>query len=70
METFLEVSLVNLIRLYAIDFSSWYESLSTIFSCVALSFSGLFIILAPIFLWIKKKDLTDPLFVSKFGSLV
>lgn len=70
LETFLEVSIVNLIKLYALDFSTWFEVIGSTFTLASLTAFVLFIILTPVCLTVKCKDLTDDDFVSKYGSLV
>ena len=71
METYLELCLVNMIRMYAINFSSWYEVFGSSYAILILTLLTLFSLLSPVFL-LRRRDefeLNDETFIKKFGSL-
>ena len=70
LETFLEFSLVIMIKMYAINAESWFELAGSIFAITVLTLLTLFYVLLPLFLHCKKDVLDEPDFISKYGTLM
>ena len=72
METYLGLCLVNMIRMFAINFSSWYEVIGSSYAILILTLLTLFGLLSPVFLFRRRDELelNDLTFIKKFGSLV
>ena len=70
LETFLEVTLVLMIKMYAINADSWFEAAGSIFAITILALLTLFYVLLPLFLHCKKKVLKRRVFRSKYGTLI
>ena len=62
LEEYITITIVVLIKLYALDFSNWFESVSSIFALIAASF----IALVPIMIWIFLYKNHDKVLESKF----
>ena len=58
-----------MIKLFTLDTSNAFESASSVYSISVLSIVGLMALLLPVFLTCKKKDLKEPDFIAKYGSL-
>lgn len=70
LETYLEMSLNNMIKLYALNTETWFETLGSGFSIAILGVMAVFPIFAPIFLKKKRDVLKEPEFISKYGALM
>lgn len=69
LETFLEMAIINMIRMYAVDSSNWYEALGSVIAVGILAICMIFSLLVPVFLYFKRNHLNDESFIAKFGSL-
>ena len=58
-----------MIKLYVLGTNNWFESFSSVYSIATLCTVGLLAFLVPVFLTCKKKDLKEPDFIAKYGSL-
>ena len=70
LEKYLEMSLLLMIKMYAINLENWFEVTGSMFSIVVLTLMTLFNLLVPIFLHCKRSAFKEPEFISKYGSLV
>lgn len=70
LEKYLEMSMLLMIKMYAINLESWFEVTGSMFSIVLLTLMTLFNLLVPVFLHCKKSVFKEPEFISKYGSLV
>ena len=70
LEEYLTITIVVLIKLYALDFSNWFEVLSSVLAIVL----GVLVIFAPFWIWhfLYKHHvrMKEKKFVVKYGSLV
>lgn len=69
-ETFLETTLVYMIKFHDIGFSSGMDATSSSVAIASLAALILFSISLPVFLTCKKDQLRTPGFITKYGSLV
>ena len=69
LETYLEVSLVNMIKMYAINDESWFETAGSTYSISILAGMTLFCLLTPVFLIKKQAQFKNGNFISKYGAL-
>ena len=69
IETCMENSVVNMIRMHSINTKTWFESATTALAFTWLIVLGLFGILVPVFLYKKRNSLTSKEFTKKYGSL-
>lgn len=70
LETYLEMALANLIKMYAINDSSWFELLGSSYSIFILFVLSTFIFIVPILLYKKRNQLKTQDFTSKYGALM
>ena len=57
LETALDVAIASMIKLYVIEFSSWYEVVSSLIAILHIVIMPLITILTPIFLTCRKNKL-------------
>ena len=69
IETCMENSVVNMIRMHSINTKTWFESVTTSLAFAWLIVLGLFGILVPLFLYKKRNSLNTKEFTKKYGSL-
>ena len=69
LETAIESSMNAFIRMYFIDTSTWWESLSTSYAFLQLSILTLFGLIVPLFLYKKQSVLTTKAFITRYGAL-
>lgn len=69
-ETFLETSVVYMIKMHDIDYESGYEMVNSSVSLVSVALLILFSLSIPIFLSCKGSQLKTPDFIKKYGALV
>ena len=70
LETYLEVAIVNMIKIYAINDQSWFETSGSAYCLFILAVLTLFCLFTPVFLHCKRNDFKKPEFIGKYGSLV
>ena len=56
--------------MHAMNASTWYEIIGSIFAILMLSLMTYFCIMTPVLLFKKKDVLKDPVFIAKYGSLM
>ena len=69
VETFLELAINNMIKMYALNWADWYQTLDSsigVGSLVAITVLALFI---PVFLTCKRNQLNTDAFKIRYGSL-
>ena len=69
LETVIECSLNSFIRLYFVDFSSWWETMSTSYAFTQLVFTFLYSLVLPLFLFCKRKVIATEAFKTRYGAL-
>ena len=70
LENYFELSIVYLIRMHAIDTSTWYEILGSSMTLVGLALLVSFCLLTPVFLACKSSTINSVAFIAKYGSLI
>ena len=70
LEEYLTITIAMLIKLYALDWSNWFESISSIFAI----FLGFAVIVSPFMLWsflyANHKKMRNAVFLRRYSSLV
>lgn len=69
METYLELVIANMIKMHAVKFQTWFETVGSTIAIVALAILTIFGLTTPIFLYCKRDALKKPEFIAKYGSL-
>lgn len=69
LETYLELVIVSLMRIYMIDFSTKGDSVNTIFSFALFTGSAMLITLGILMFYSFREQLSDTGFKGKFGEL-
>ena len=62
LETFLELCLTNMIKMFVLDYSTWYEIFGTCWAITVLVLLALFSFTTPLFLYNKRNRLDESAF--------
>ena len=69
LEDYITISIASLIKLYALDFTNWYESIMSSSALASIVAVGATPFIIWIFLYKKFEEVSTPAFNQKYGSL-